>query len=133
MHCPPGGLAMKARFTVCCALLIAGLGDAPAQEPSGRLDLDLMSALPRSELVAARIVFSKSSARCPEDHGIVHATGGRLMHHRASVFRGIRSTAEYFRPIEDDTYRYRMASADCRVDLSIRQQLRQADDSWTSL
>jgi len=106
-------------------LLFASASGSPAQQPSGRIDLDLMAALPYSQLVAARVVFSKSSTTCPDDYGIVHVANGLFRHHHASVFRKIRWTAEFFRPVDDDTYRYRIATQDCRIDLAVRQQIRQ--------
>jgi hypothetical protein len=124
---------MRVCFSLAGAFLTAVLSSAAAQEPSGRLDLDLMAALPRSELVAARIVFTKSNAKCPEDQGIVNAADGLLTFHRASVFQRALQTMETFRPIEDDAYRSRIAGSDCRVDLIVRQQLRGDSGSWTSL
>lgn len=121
-------------LTVAFAFLLAGLGSAAGQQVSGRADLELLADLPHSQLVAARVAFSKDSAVvCPHDHVILQMNRGVLAQHRASVMRPAEPAVEFLRTIDDTAYGYRVGLAQCRFELAIRQQVRQPDGSWRSL
>src|SRR5262245_46571646 len=93
---------------VVLTLLLVSIQPSGAQEPSGRVDLEELALLP-SELFPARVVFTKSSAVCPEDYGFLQISAGWLRHHRVDVLRRTQSSWESFRAIDDNTYRYRVS------------------------
>lgn len=121
---------MQARDFTAAALLLVATVSTEAQEPSGRLDLDSMSALP--QLAAVGILFGKSSATCPEDHAILRMSGGQLRQHQPFPRKARFDKVEPYKPIDDETYRIRISTNDCRVDMDVRQQVR-AENTWVSL
>ena len=105
-----------------------------AQEPSGRLDLDLVAALPYENLVAARVVFDKVNVTCPHDYATIRLGNGGLLHQRVMVQSASMPTRwQGFGTIDDYTYRSHIATADCRRELTVRLQVRELDGSWRSL
>jgi hypothetical protein len=105
-----------------------------AQEPSGRIDLDLMAANPAPQLVAGRVEFTTSEAVCPREFGtlLFRANGTivilRALGTAADPFGGIERNAA----LDDQTYRHRNAMDTCRVDIDIAEQVRR-NEVWTSV
>jgi hypothetical protein len=125
---------MTLRVSIAIAALIALAHSASAQEVSGRIDLDLLAALPQSSLVAARIVFTETDVVCPADHGVLQISDGVLRHHKA-VILGNRDAAGFsgMTPVNDETFQFAITAKNCRVEIGVRQQVRRNDDAWTSL
>jgi hypothetical protein len=122
---------MKMRMTAVGCLLPALMSNAGAQQPSGRIDLDAVAAA--SAMVTARVVFTKSEAACPEDEAILRISGGLLRQHQRIPRKARFQRVETYRPVDDETYRHRIATKDCRLDIVVRQQVYREDDAWVSL
>jgi len=117
------------------AMMLAMAGSAGAQQPSGRADLEVLAERSVPHLMVVRTIFAESSAACPEDSGILQITDGKLRYFRA-VLPGAKlpfKTSTGFKAVDDDTYQERIATDDCRIELAVRQQVRQPDGSWQSL
>jgi hypothetical protein len=126
---------MAFRKSITIILLLPFTGAVSAQEPSGRLDLDVVARALFPRIVHARVAFTASDAVCPEDYGTVQISGGRWIHHRlipppprppASNWRGTHSA------IDDETFLYQIESQTCRTGMTVRQQVRR-DGEWRSL
>lgn len=142
---------MNSRAVLVWSLLAAFTTPSVAQEatarieldeaPGARVDLAALAAEARSgppKIVLARVSFlSSDPRRCPEDSGVLQISGGTLAQRRMAMladpegqgsFNGWRSTMS---PIDDQTFQYRVALPDCRMDVAIRHQIRR-DGVWTS-
>jgi hypothetical protein len=116
------------------AWLLAGVGFAAAAERD-RLDLSEMRSMPGSYASPyGQIVvgFRPTDVQCPEEHGALEIKSGILSLHRLAGPRGF-SLSELFRvqkPVDDNTWLYQVTSAECRLILTIRLQLKSDDDVW---
>jgi hypothetical protein len=136
---------MTLRTSIATAALIAFTNAAPAQEVSGRLDLEAIAPLgPWARLVTARVLFAENDATCPGDFGMVRFTAAGFQHYRPLLPGAgqkplriwgatIAPPAAITTPPDDDTQLFRLASRDCRFDITIRQQIRREDGGWASL
>jgi hypothetical protein len=129
------------RRLLLCMLLCACATAVAAQEPNGRIDLDreigpVPLAMPG--FAVARIAFAENDSQCPEDRGTLRISDGVMAQLRtgplATASGGLGITNYYgnfsfpywkmtTEPIDDETYRYRVTSWDCRMDITIRQQV----------
>jgi hypothetical protein len=125
--------AMKA-WMIAGGLVVGWSGLAPAQEPSGRIDLDLMAAVPASQLVVGRVTFVASQAVCPQQFGTFRfRADGRITLLNAFGFLASPAGAALATTeLDDETYRHRVANDSCRVDFDIREQVLR-DNAWTPL
>jgi hypothetical protein len=136
---------MTLRKLIVAAALIACANPAPAQEVSGRIDLEAVAPLgPWARLVTARVLFAENDVACPGDFGMVRISAAGFHHHRP-LLPGpgqeplrlwgaiIAPPGAITAPPADDTQLFRLASRDCRFDITIRQQIRREDGSWASL
>lgn len=125
---------MKHLAIVFSGLLSVFVTASAAQEPKSRIDLDVVSNSIIGGIVVARDSFSETDSQCPEDRGTLRISG---------TLEWIRSSEDYPRPIisnghatmqpsTDDTQQYRIETADCRMDIAIREQIRR-DRSWELL
>lgn len=126
------------RFAVAGKLffLLAWATSSSAQQLSGRIDLDASTR--SSELVTASILFAKTDALCVNDRGILHITNGSLRYTRINLMLTapvdtLSVKFEFLPAVDDDAYRYRITAPSCRTDVTIRQQVREADGEWRSL
>jgi hypothetical protein len=125
---------MKFRTVLVCSYLGLLTTASLAQEPSGRIDLDLMAANPAPQLVAGRVEFTTSEAVCPREFGtlLFRANGTivilRALGTAADPFGGIERNAA----LDDQTYRHQNAMDTCRVDIDIAEQVRR-NEVWTSV
>jgi hypothetical protein len=105
-----------------------------AQEPSGRIDLDVLSRSPFPKVFVARIVFAGSQSGCPADHGYLWFSKGILRQTRIGPADPRLNSNEkaIILPIDDETQQYRVESPSCRIDIAVRQQVHR-DGVWTSL
>jgi len=106
-----------------------------AQEPSGRIDLDIVSGSPIPTLFVARIGFVEGDSLCPEDRGNLRISGGTLTQTRILLPADPRLNLNgraTIQPLDDETQQYRIESPNCRMSIAVRQQVRR-DGSWTSL
>jgi hypothetical protein len=125
---------MNCRAVLLCWFLCSFATQAAAQQPNGRIDLDVVSAVSFPLLVIARVSFAETDNQCPEDRGMLRIFGGTLALIRpmptdpppTSVWR---ATTE---PIDDETQRYRAGTSTCQMDIAVRQQVRR-EGSWESL
>lgn len=60
---------MTSRALIAVTTLIAFTNAAPAQEVSGRLDLEAIAPQARVRLVTARVMFAKNDVACPRISG----------------------------------------------------------------
>ena len=98
-----------------------------AQEPSGRIDLDVVSASHIPTLFAARIAFAEGDSQCPEDRGNLRISGGTLTQIRMMLPPDPRLNSNgqaTIEPIDDETQQYRIESPNCRMNIAVRQQVR---------
>jgi hypothetical protein len=117
---------------VAGAFLTAGASATAAQQPSGRIDLELFAGVP-TQLVSVRAAFVESTAVCPEDRALLTISDGILRQLRSNppprrqTFLRLQS-----KTIDDETYLHQYSTNDCRIDLLVRMQVLR-DGSWTSL
>ena len=136
---------MTLRALTAVVALIACSNAALAQEVSGRLDLEAIPPLgPWARLVTARVLFAKNDVACPGDFGMVRISAAGFQHYRP-LLPGlgqeqlriwgaiIAPPGAITTPPADDTQLFRLASRDCRFDITIREQIRREDGSWASL
>jgi hypothetical protein len=99
---------MNCRTVLLCSFLCGFSVASAAQEPSGRVDLDLMAALPGSQLVAGGVAFTKTEAPRPHAFGTLRfRSDGGITHLKAF---GLLSTADGrsgTTALDDKTYRHR--------------------------
>jgi len=137
---------MTLRALIVVAALIGFTNAMPAQEVSGRLDLEAIAPLgPWTRLVTARVAFAKNDVACPGDFGMVRISAAGFQHYRPLLpgpgqekplriwGATIAPPGAITVPPADDTQLFRLASRDCRFDITIRQQIRREDGSWASL
>jgi hypothetical protein len=114
-------------------VLILSMGPCLAEQPSVRIDL----TAPRLVAAFASIpfVFEDSDQDCPEDRSTIRVTDGVLTRHHLNlppIEQSVFLTRIAFNPIDDATYSLQFIRTNCRVDIDIRQQLRDGDH-WRSL
>jgi len=124
---------MTLRPLIAGAALIAFANTAPAQEVSGRLDLEAIAPLPHAQLVAVHVTFVKDDAACPEDFGMMRISAAGWRHNRPLLPRRSLLWGAITTPPDDETQLFRLAAQGCRFDIAIRQQIRREDGSWASL
>ena len=73
---------MTLRKLIVAAALIAYANPAPAQEVSGRLDLEAIAPLPHVQMVAVHVTFVKDDVACPEDFGMMRISAAGWRHNR---------------------------------------------------
>jgi hypothetical protein len=125
---------MKFRTGLVCSYVSLLTTASLAQEPSGRVDLDLMAANPASQLVAGRVEFTTSGVVCPHEFGtMVFRSNGTIVNLKAlgtaaDPYAGTVGNAA----LDDETYRHRNAMDTCRVDIDVAEQVRR-NEVWTSV
>jgi hypothetical protein len=126
---------LRLSILLCWALFLPATVSF-AQEPSGRIDLDVVSGSPIPTLLVARIAFVEGDSLCPEDRGNLRISRGTLTQIRMMTLpadpRLNSNGRETIQPIDDETQQYRIESPNCRMSIAVRQQVRR-DGSWTSL
>jgi hypothetical protein len=135
---------MNHRTIVLGGLLSVLVTASEAQEPDGRINLDVVSNSPMSTIVVAAVSFGEASSQCPEDRGTLRISRGTLAWIRSSarprfkfISVPISSTIEEgsratMRPTDDETLRYRIETSGCQIDIAVREQVHR-DGSWVSL
>jgi hypothetical protein len=105
-----------------------------AQEPNGRIDLNVVSDQGFPTIVVARASFAEGDRQCPEDIVTLRISGGTL-----ALIRPIptdpRPQSEWhatMQPTDDETQQYRVWTSTCRLEIAVRQYVRH-DESWESL
>jgi len=118
-------------------VLIMSMDCCLAEQPSVRIDMTAQRLVPA--FAAIPFVFEDSNLDCPEDRGTIAMTDGVLKRIQLSPPRTeeaplVAAPAMHmtFNPIDDATYRLQFIRTNCRVDIDIRQQLREGDH-WRSL
>jgi hypothetical protein len=90
-----------------------------------------MAAIPGSQLVAGRVAFTATDAACPHEFGTLRfRSDGGIAHLKAF---GLLSSAEGrwgTTLLDDKTYRHRVATDTCRVDVDFGEEVRR-DNIWT--
>jgi hypothetical protein len=125
---------MRYQTLVFCWSMCAIATGAGAQEASGRLDLDVLSRNLRSQMVVGRVVFAATENTCPQQFGTLRVYPDGSMAELQALFAG--SPNQYREAhtvaLDDHIYRHHVATEFCRVDIDIREQVRD-DGVWTSL
>src|SRR5262249_12621929 len=108
-------------------------GAVSAQEPSGRLDLDVVAQASLPKIVLARVAFAGVDAVCPQDQGAVWISGGRWRHLRLiPPLASISNWRGTHRAIDGESFLYEIESQTCRTSIIVRQQVHR-DGEWRSL
>jgi hypothetical protein len=126
---------MKSALIVLSLVVLVLTGHAQAQEPSGRIDLDVVSGAPGAGIVIIRVGFVENDRDCPTDSQqklrIRNATLTRLEIRMPSDQRPSSHWQETQRPRDDETQLYQIATQTCRTEIAIREQVRR-DGAWIS-
>jgi hypothetical protein len=124
---------MFSRIPIAIVLFIISAGYCLAEQPSVRIDLTAPRAI--ATFVAIPFVFEDSNLDCPEDRRTITVVNGVLKTYYLNlppIDQPIFPTKTKFDPIDDTTYGLQYIRANCRVDVDIRQQVREGDE-WKSL
>ena len=125
---------MLRRPQVIAALLIMALSPAAlAQKSSGYMDIEDMSSVYGTQLAVFRVVISKTDAICPQQTGIfrIRPNGGVTEILAALRGKGDWRMDETAAP-DDFTYRRRVATDTCRLDIDMSEQ-QQRNGEWMPL
>lgn len=121
------------KILVPVALWFASTGYCLAEQPSVRIDLTAPRLI--ANLVAIPFVFEDSGLDCPEDRSTIVVSKGALTSRHLTLppFEQPIFPAKYkYDPSDDTTYRLQVIKATCRIDVDIRQQVRDGN-AWKSL
>jgi hypothetical protein len=129
-----GGPAMKSALIVASLLVLGFTGQAQAQEPSGRIDLDVVSGSPQAKIVVVRVGFVENDRDCPERQHRLRIAKATLtqLEVRMPTDPGPHYSQTAGKPGDDETQLYQIATPTCRTEIAIRQQVRK-DGAWVSL
>ena len=120
-------------FQLSAALLMLALSPPVlAQKSSGYMDLDGMSGVgPR--LAVVRVMMSKTDATCPQQTGMFRIGSHGGVTDIVAVLRGFRDYRMDPTAAPDEfTYRRRIATDSCRIDIDISEQQKRNGD-WVPL
>jgi len=130
---------LRASRLILALLMIALSPAALAQTSSGYMNLEDMSDVYGTQLAVFRVMFSATDAICPEQTGILRIGPRGIVTDILPVLRGIRGIpgSQDWRmeppPSPDDfTYRRRVATLSCRIDIDIGEQQKK-NDAWMPL
>jgi hypothetical protein len=124
-----------------CFLSVLVTASAAAQDPSGRIDLDIMAAWRRlflpGEIVVTGVSFVESDFRCLEEHGTLRISGRRLVYLHIWTPPPTDPLAPRWSTTAivngDDTQGLRYLTPPyCQMEIAIRQHLRR-DGAWVPL
>jgi hypothetical protein len=119
------------------ALFMIALSPAAlAQKSSGYMNLEDMSDIYGTQLAVFRVMLSATDAVCPEQTGILRIGPHGVVTDIIPILRGSRSSQDWRMeppPDPDDfTYRRRVATESCRIDIDIGEQQKK-NDEWMPL
>jgi hypothetical protein len=119
---------------VIAALLMMALSPAAlAQKSSGYMDLDDVSSDYGTQLAVFRVMISKTEAICPQQTGIFGIGRNGGVTDIVAALRGFGGWRMDPAAAPDDfTYRRRLATDSCRIDIDISEQQKR-DDEWMPL
>jgi hypothetical protein len=127
---------MKSIVIVASLLVLGWSGQARAQEPSGRIELDVVSASPVVRLVTFRVGFVENDRDCPVDLPqklrIWNATLVRIDAHLPTDPRPASPWHATMLQSGDETQVYRIWTSTCRTEVAVRQQVHDGA-SWVNL
>jgi hypothetical protein len=115
------------------AALLALAPAAQAQKSSGYMDLDDMSSVYGTQLAVFRVMISKTDAICPQQTGIFQIGPNGGLTDIVPALRGFGDWRMDGTAGPDDfTYRRRIATDSCRIDIDITEQQRR-NGEWMPL
>jgi hypothetical protein len=116
------------------ALLIPALSPAAlAQKSSGYMDLEDFSSVYGTQLAVFRVAISKTDAICPQQTGIFRISPNGGVTEILPVLRGTPDWRMDPTDAPDDfTYRRRVATGSCRIDIDMSEQ-QQQNGEWMPL
>jgi hypothetical protein len=125
---------MNHRAILLSAFLSAFVTASAAQEPSGRIDLAVVSDSPFPRFVVVDVSFAQDDSQCPEDRGTLQISRGTLallrpIPQEPRPTSGGRWTIQ---PTDDETQQYRIQTSACNMYISVRQLIRH-EGSWEPL
>ncbi len=135
---------LRAPRLIAALLIIALSPAALAQTSSGHMDLDDLSSVYGAQLAAFRVMISRTDAICPQQTGLFRiAPDGLVTDIEAMLWlvpelpRGDGKIVKDMDlspvPAPDDfTYRRRLATESCRIDVDISEQQKR-DGEWRPL
>lgn len=124
---------MYSRIRIALVLFIVSVGNCAAEQPSLRIDLSAPRLM--ASFVAVPFVFEDSNLDCPEERRTITASNGMLKSHSLilpPIDQPVFPTRTKFDPVDDSTYGIQHIRANCRVDIELRQQVREGGE-WKSL
>jgi hypothetical protein len=116
------------------ALLIMVLSpSALAQKSTGHMELDDMSTSGGPRLAIASVVISKTEAVCPKQTGMIRIDArGRVRDTVLALVGPGNWTLESAPDPDDFSFRRRLATASCRIDIDVSKQ-QQRNGEWVAL
>lgn len=125
---------MLRRAQAIAALLMMALSPAAlAQKSSGYMDLEDMSSVYGTQLALFRVVISKTDAICPQQTGILQIRPNGGVTEILAVLQGVRDWRMDETAAPDDfTYRRRVATDSCRIDIDMSEQQKK-NGEWMPL
>jgi|SRR5450631_48543 hypothetical protein len=125
---------MLRRPQVIAALLMMALSPAAlAQQSSGYMDLEDMSSVYGTQLAVFRVMISETDAICPQQTGIFRIRPNGGVTEILAVLRGKGEWRMDETAAPDDfTYRRRVATNSCRIDIDMSEQQKQSGE-WAPL
>jgi hypothetical protein len=119
---------------VIAALLMMALSPAAlAQKSSGYMDLEDFSSVYGTQLAVFRVAISKTDAICPQQTGIFRIRPNGGVTEILPVLRGVPDwRMDQTDPPDDFTYRRRVATGSCRIDIDM-SELQKQNGEWMPL
>jgi hypothetical protein len=119
---------------VIAALLMMALSPAAlAQKSSGYMDLEDIGSVYGTQLAVFRVAISKTDAICPQQTGIFRISPNGGVTEILPILQGVPDWRMDETAAPDDfTYRRRVATDSCRIDIDISEQ-QQQNGEWAPL
>jgi hypothetical protein len=114
---------LRASHIIVALLMMALSPAALAQKSSGYMDLEDMSSVYGTQLALFRVVITKTDAVCPKQTGILQIRPNGGVAEILAVLQGFPDWRmdETAAP-NDFTYRRRVATDSCRIDIDMSEQ-----------
>lgn len=124
---------MRIPHVIVALLMIALTPAALAQKSSGHMDLEDVNGAPGPHLAVARVAISKTEAICAQQTGTIRIDAHGGVRDVVVVLPGGRDwTIESTADADDFSFRRRVATNSCRIDIDVSEQ-QQRNGEWVRL